>query len=241
MWSRPTPTRRRSPRCAAPAIRKPRSPWSGLMDRLARTLNLDRAELRRRNLIPAEKMPYLKPLKTRAGEQVQYDSGDYPGCQARDSARRGLGRFPAAVRPQRARKAATSASALRTASKAPGAVRSNSAACACRRRGRITVSTGAAAMGQGLATALAQICAEAFGVRAAGRHGHRRRHGGSTARARRLRQPTNGHRRFIGARRGRRRRGQGAQARQSRARSRGGGSWKSSTARCASSARRSLR
>jgi carbon-monoxide dehydrogenase large subunit len=33
--------------------------------------------------------------------------------------------------------------------------------------GKITVSTGAAAMGQGLATALAQICAEAFGVRAA--------------------------------------------------------------------------
>src|SRR5208282_515446 len=32
--------------------------------------------------------------------------------------------------------------------------------------GRITVSTGAAAMGQGLATALAQICASAFGVRA---------------------------------------------------------------------------
>jgi carbon-monoxide dehydrogenase large subunit len=32
--------------------------------------------------------------------------------------------------------------------------------------GRITVTTGAAAMGQGLATALAQICAESFGVRA---------------------------------------------------------------------------
>ena len=27
-------------------------------------------------------MPYRKPLKSRAGEQVQYDSGDYPGCQA---------------------------------------------------------------------------------------------------------------------------------------------------------------
>ena len=53
-----------------------------LMDRLARTLKLDRAELRRRNLIPAEKMPYLKPLKARSGEQVQYDSGDYPACQA---------------------------------------------------------------------------------------------------------------------------------------------------------------
>ena len=32
--------------------------------------------------------------------------------------------------------------------------------------GQITVSTGAAPMGQGLATALAQICADAFGVRA---------------------------------------------------------------------------
>src|SRR5208282_5331038 len=53
-----------------------------MMDRLAQALKLDRAELRRRNLIPAEKMPYLKPLKTRAGEQVQYDSGDYPACQA---------------------------------------------------------------------------------------------------------------------------------------------------------------
>ena len=40
------------------------------LDRLAQTLRLDRAELRRRNLIPAEKMPYLKPLKSRAGEQV---------------------------------------------------------------------------------------------------------------------------------------------------------------------------
>jgi aerobic carbon-monoxide dehydrogenase large subunit len=33
-----------------------------LMDRLARELRLDRAEVRRRNLIPAEKMPYTKPL-----------------------------------------------------------------------------------------------------------------------------------------------------------------------------------
>src|SRR5260370_22648786 len=53
-----------------------------LMDRLAHELNLDRAELRARNLIPPEKMPYKKPLKTRAGANVQYDSGDYPACQA---------------------------------------------------------------------------------------------------------------------------------------------------------------
>jgi aerobic carbon-monoxide dehydrogenase large subunit len=53
-----------------------------LMDRLAGVLKLDRAELRRRNLIPADKMPYMKPMRARSGEQVQYDSGDYPACQA---------------------------------------------------------------------------------------------------------------------------------------------------------------
>ena len=38
-----------------------------MMDRVARELKLDRAEVRRRNLIPAEKMPYTKPLKARSG------------------------------------------------------------------------------------------------------------------------------------------------------------------------------
>ena len=36
-------------------------------------------------------MPYIKPLKARSGAPVQYDSGDYPGCQADILARRGLG------------------------------------------------------------------------------------------------------------------------------------------------------
>ena len=53
-----------------------------MMDRVARELKIDRAELRRRNLIPAEKMPYTKPLKARSGAPMQYDSGDYPACQA---------------------------------------------------------------------------------------------------------------------------------------------------------------
>ena len=39
---------------------------------------LDRGEVRRRNLIPASKMPYQKPIKARSGVTIQYDSGDYP-------------------------------------------------------------------------------------------------------------------------------------------------------------------
>jgi len=136
-----------------------------LMDRLAHTLGIDRAELRRRNLIPAAKMPYLKPLKSRAGEQVQYDSGDYPGCQADILRAASWDEFP--LRQARARNEGRYigiglAHGIKGTGRGPfefGGVRVSPT-------GHITVSTGAAAMGQGVGTALAQICAEAFGVSA---------------------------------------------------------------------------
>jgi carbon-monoxide dehydrogenase large subunit len=137
-----------------------------LLDRLAYELKVDRAELRRRNLIPAEKMPYLKPLKTRAGEQIQYDSGDYPACQAEILKAMGWDDFPqrqAAALAQGHYLGMGLAHGVKGTGRGPfefGGVRVSPT-------GGITVSTGAAAMGQGVATALAQICAEAFGVRAA--------------------------------------------------------------------------
>ena len=136
-----------------------------LMDVLARTLTLDRAEVRRRNLIPAEKMPYVKPLKTRAGETVQYDSGDYPGCQDEVLRYAGWDAFPrrqAAARQQGRHIGIGMAHGLKGTGRGPfefGGVRISPT-------GHITVATGAAAMGQGLGTALAQICAQTFGVRA---------------------------------------------------------------------------
>jgi carbon-monoxide dehydrogenase large subunit len=136
-----------------------------MLDRLAQALQLDRAELRRRNLIPAEKMPYLKPLKSRAGEQVQYDSGDYPGCQAeliRAAQWQDFPRRQAAARAQGRYIGIGLAHGMKGTGRGPfefGNVRLSPT-------GQITVSTGAAPMGQGLCTALAQICAEAFGVRA---------------------------------------------------------------------------
>ena len=126
---------------------------------------LDRAELRRRNLIPAEKMPYEKPLKTRAGETVQYDSGDYPGCQAELLRHAGWDDFPRRQREARAQGRHLGIGlghGVKGTGRGPfefGGVRVSPT-------GHIFVSTGAAAMGQGLATALAQICAQTFGVRA---------------------------------------------------------------------------
>ncbi|HEX3937169.1 MAG TPA: xanthine dehydrogenase family protein molybdopterin-binding subunit [Xanthobacteraceae bacterium] len=136
-----------------------------MLDRMARKLDVDRAELRRRNLIPAEKMPYLKPLKARSGEQVQYDSGDYPGCQATILSAAGWDDFPrrqAEARAQQRYIGIGLAHGIKGTGRGPfefGNVRVSAT-------GHITVSTGAAPMGQGLATALAQICAEAFDVQA---------------------------------------------------------------------------
>jgi aerobic carbon-monoxide dehydrogenase large subunit len=134
-----------------------------LLDIAAQQLALDRAELRRRNLIPATEMPYTKPLKTRAGATVVYDSGDYPACQASVLKAVEWDTFPdrqMAARAQGRLIGLGLAHAMKGTGRGPfesGVVRISPA-------GRISVYTGAAAMGQGLKTALAQICAGELGV-----------------------------------------------------------------------------
>jgi len=136
-----------------------------LMDRVARELKLDRAELRRRNLIPAEKMPYTKPLKARSGASMQYDSGDYPASQAQVLAAAKWGDFPqrqAAARERGRYLGIGLAHGIKGTGRGPfesGLVRVSNT-------GRVSVFTGAAALGQGLGTVLAQICASELGLRA---------------------------------------------------------------------------
>src|SRR5947207_6274832 len=136
-----------------------------MLDRVARELGLDRAKVRRRNLIPAAKMPYQKPLKTRGGTFVQYDSGDYPACQAQVLAAAGWDDFPrrqAEALVQGRYIGIGLAHGLKGTGRGPfesGLVR-------IAPTGRVSVHTGAAAIGQGLHTALAQICAGELGLRA---------------------------------------------------------------------------
>jgi carbon-monoxide dehydrogenase large subunit len=134
-----------------------------LMDTAARELNLDRAELRRRNLIPATKMPYTKPLKTRAGATIVYESGDYPACQAAVVVAAGWDGFAARQTAARAAGRAVGIG-LSHALKGTGRGPFESGVVRISPSGRISVFTGAAAMGQGLKTALAQICAAELGV-----------------------------------------------------------------------------
>ena len=136
-----------------------------MMDRVARELKLDRAELRRRNLIPAEKMPYTKPLKARSGASMQYDSGDYPGSQAMLLQAAGWDTFPqrqAEARAQGRYIGIGLAHGIKGTGRGPfesGVVRVSNT-------GRVTVYTGAADIGQGLGTALAQITASELGLKA---------------------------------------------------------------------------
>ena len=74
-----------------------------LMDRVARELKLDRAEVRRRNMIQPEQMPYAVGLVFRDGKPLVYASGDFPKSMERALEISGLRELsrPPAKSPQR--------------------------------------------------------------------------------------------------------------------------------------------
>ena len=79
-----------------------------LADEAARELGIDRAEIRRRNLIPAEAMPYKTPIGP------TYDCGDFPKVFARAleiADYRGLRAAPASTRRAQAGSAASASPA----------------------------------------------------------------------------------------------------------------------------------
>jgi carbon-monoxide dehydrogenase large subunit len=134
-----------------------------LLDLVAREMKLDRAEVRRRNLIPKEKMPYLKPIRARSGVTIQYDSGDYLACQAEALKAAGWDDFPRRQSEARAHGRYLGIG-LAHGVKGTGRGPFESGLVRISRTGRITVFTGASAMGQGLGTAMAQITASQLGV-----------------------------------------------------------------------------
>ncbi|HEY2756053.1 MAG TPA: xanthine dehydrogenase family protein molybdopterin-binding subunit [Pseudolabrys sp.] len=133
-----------------------------LLDRAAHELKLDRAEIRRRNLVPAEAMPYKKGFVTRGGVPIVLDSGDYPACQADALTRAGWSDFP---RRQSEARAAGRYLGIGLANyvEATGRGPYEQVAVKIAASGKIEVATGAAAMGQSTKTMLAQIVAEQLG------------------------------------------------------------------------------
>ena len=78
------------------------------MDAIAARLGIDRVEVRRRNLIAKEEMPYTRPLAT-LGTEVVLDSGDYAGLL--DKALAAVDWNALQERPAQRRRAAANSSA----------------------------------------------------------------------------------------------------------------------------------
>ena len=129
------------------------------------TLGLEPAEVRARNMIRAEEMPYPMGMPYRDGEPIVYDGGDYPGGAGKRRWRRSAASaFRCAPTRGARRRAAISASASAAMSRAPASGRSR-ARCAHRaRRARSFVASGACPQGQGMETIFAQVVADAWSV-----------------------------------------------------------------------------
>jgi carbon-monoxide dehydrogenase large subunit len=134
-----------------------------LLDRAAFELGLGRDEIRRRNLIQPKQMPYATPVKQRDGSPMVYDSGDYPQSQARALAAAGFADFAARQQAARAQGRAIGLG-LGNYVEATGRGPFESASVRVGASGRIVVTTGATAQGQGTKTMLAQLVAGTLGV-----------------------------------------------------------------------------
>ena len=135
-----------------------------LLDRIAAELKLTRDEVRRRNLIPPNEMPYVTQVKTRDGLAMTYDSGDYVECQRRALEAAGWTDFPARREAAR-REGRLLGIGLGNYVEGTGRGPFESASVRVGPSGRIVVATGAADQGQGTQTMMAQLAAAVLGVR----------------------------------------------------------------------------
>jgi aerobic carbon-monoxide dehydrogenase large subunit len=134
-----------------------------LLDRAARRLGMDPAELRRRNLIHPEEMPFRTGLTYRDGVPIVYDAADYPAGFERalellgydawraEQARRRGGARPIGI-------------GLSAYVEGTGLGPFEGADVRVDPEGSVFVRLGVSAQGQGHETTLAQICAERLGV-----------------------------------------------------------------------------
>jgi aerobic carbon-monoxide dehydrogenase large subunit len=135
-----------------------------LMDRVACELALDRAEVRARNMIAPEQMPYSVGLTFRDGKPLVYASGDFPKSQARALALSDYAGFRA-----RQAKARTQGRYLGIGIgnyvEGTGLGPFEGVTVRVLPNGKVAVATGATTQGQGTRTTLSQIVADAVGCR----------------------------------------------------------------------------
>ena len=135
-----------------------------LMDRVAHALGIDRAELRARNMIGPEQMPYSVGLVFRDGKPLVYASGDFPKSQRRALA---LSRYADFRERQAAARAQGRHLGIGVGNYVEGTGLGPYEGVTVRvlPNGKVAVATGATSQGQGTRTALSQIVADEVGCR----------------------------------------------------------------------------
>src|ERR1700704_4258598 len=134
-----------------------------LLDRAARELSLDRAEIRRRNLILKSQMPYRVGLIFRDGKPVVYDSGDYPATLEKALALADYREFPQRQK-EALRQARHIGIGIGSYVEGTGLGPFEGVNVRVLQNAKISVQSGAAPQGQGHVTMFQQIVADELGV-----------------------------------------------------------------------------
>jgi aerobic carbon-monoxide dehydrogenase large subunit len=133
-----------------------------LLDAIADRLDLDRVEVRRRNLIAKHEMPYARQLDT-LGTHIIFDSGDYAGLLDKALAAVEWPQLRARLAARRATGELVGAGVALFVEKS-GLGPFDQVKVGVDTDGMVEVVSGSASVGQGMETAIAQICADALGV-----------------------------------------------------------------------------
>ncbi len=135
-----------------------------LLDRVARELGLDRAEVRRRNFVQPDEFPYDVGLTFQDGAPTRYDSGEYEAGLDKALAMIDYRRFVDEVQPQARADGRYLGLGLTCYIEGTGIGPYEGAHVRVEAGGKVFVSTGLATQGQAHVTTLAQVAAEELGI-----------------------------------------------------------------------------
>jgi CO/xanthine dehydrogenase Mo-binding subunit len=134
-----------------------------VMDAIARDLGVDRTEVRARNFIQPDEMPYDHGLIFQDGRALKYDSGDFPASLDKLKALVGWDDFPAFQQRARAEGRRVGIG-IGCYVEGTGVGPYEGGHIRVETDGTVVVSTGLTTQGQGHQTMLAQIAADELGV-----------------------------------------------------------------------------
>jgi carbon-monoxide dehydrogenase large subunit/6-hydroxypseudooxynicotine dehydrogenase subunit gamma len=134
-----------------------------LMDAAAAKIGIDAIEIRRRNLIEPEAIPYTIAFDEPEAADAELDSGDYPLLLDKTLAQAGWDSLEGALKARRAKGEMVGAG-IAIFLEEGGLGPTDGARIAVDPRGGIELVTGGASIGQGFETSMAQICAGALGA-----------------------------------------------------------------------------